>query len=172
VAAPSHPGSRVPRWLIWHEANVAGAVYGTIVVNAVVVASAGAQTSLGRTTLAVATTVVVFWLAHVYAHSLAICVDHHRRLTAGDVLALAGRERPILQAAVIPLLLLLAGVAGLLDAGTALWLAVLSGSAVLVGLGLVYARREGLGPLGTALSIAVNAAFGAAIVLLKAVVTH
>ena len=172
MADPSHHGRRVPRWLVRHETNIAGAVYGTIVVNGVVVASAGEAVSLGNATAAALTTVIVFWLAHVYSHALGRSLQQDRRLTRADLVDIAAHERSILQAAVVPLAMLVAGLAGLVEANTALWLAVISGVVVLVGLGLFYARRERLGPLATALSGSVNLAFGCAIIVLKAIVSH
>lgn len=71
-----------------------------------------------------------------------------------------------------PLALLLLGWVGLFERATALWLAVGSGVAALVAWGFVYARRENLGPAGTLLSVAVNAAFGIVVIALKAVVNH
>ena len=52
--------------------RIAGTVYGTIVVMATVTAgSEGEQTDAWRLAVVVAVTVMVLWVAHVYAHALA-----------------------------------------------------------------------------------------------------
>ena len=52
--------------------RLGGYIYGTIVVIATIVSGARAYThSLGHVAVLVFLTTVVFWLAHVYAHSLA-----------------------------------------------------------------------------------------------------
>ena len=51
---------------------------------------------------------VVFWLAHVYAHALAQSVSRPR-ISQADVLSIAHRESSIIEAAVLPVVLLVLG---------------------------------------------------------------
>ncbi len=76
-------------------------------------------------------TVFVFWLAHVYAHALAAGVDHGEELSFGEVRLIARHEWPLLQAAALPSLALLAGAVGLVERKTAYWLAIGVGVAAL-----------------------------------------
>ncbi len=153
--------------------NIAGAVYGTILVTSVIAAASGEEgLPLWTMSLTVIVTVVVFWLAHVYSQALAHSVSTGIRITGSELRGLAVHEWPLLQSAILPLLFVVLGAAGLFERATALWLAVGSGVASLVVWGFIYARREGLGPGGTLASVSVNAAFGLAVVALKAAVSH
>jgi hypothetical protein len=163
----------VARWFESHTANLAGAVYGTILATSVIAASSGEKgLSLGLIVLTVSVTVVVFWLAHIYARALAHSVAASARITKAELRALALHEWPLLQAAILPVTFLTLGWLGLYGRSAALWLAVGSGVSMLVAWGFAYARAEGLGAAGTALAVSVNAAFGLVIVALKAVVSH
>jgi hypothetical protein len=163
----------VIRWFESHSANLAGAVYGTILVTSVIAASSSDDgLSLGQLVLVVSVTVVVFWLAHIYARALAHSVTARVRITGAELRELAVHEWPLLQAAILPVACLALGWLGLYERAAALWLAVGSGVAMLVAWGVVYARAEGLGTAGTAVAVSANAAFGLAVVALKAVVSH
>ncbi|MEV8268409.1 hypothetical protein [Microbacterium sp. NPDC076911] len=114
-------------------------------------------------------TLVVFWAAHVYAYSLAHHADERAdgatiwaSLTHG-----ANESVGMLEAAVLPAIFLLLGVFEVLTPPRAIFLALLSATAMLGVLGFVaFAIREGrwwvrlLGALGTA-------AFGVLIILLE-----
>lgn len=170
MAARRHP---IRSWFESHEANLAGAVYGAILVTSVIAAaSAEKGLSLGLLVLTVAVTILVFWLAHVYARALAHSVTAGTRITWPELRGLATHEWPLLQAALPSIAFLVLGWLGLFERPAALWLAVGSGVAMLVAWGFVYARAEGLGPAGTALAVSINAAFGLAVVALKAFVSH
>ena len=87
--------------------------------------------------LTVIVTVVVFWLAHVYSQALAHSVSTGNRITGGELRGLAVHEWPLLQSAILPLLFVVLGAAGLFERATALWLAVGSGVASLVVWGFI-----------------------------------
>src|SRR5687768_15532077 len=95
-------------------ANPRGAIYGTIVASAVIAASsAGGKSPDAILTLAVAT-LLVFWLAHVYAHFLDHEVRHDR--TRWKVLvSIMGQELSMLIAPALSILLLLLGALGWLN---------------------------------------------------------
>ena len=94
------------------------------------------------------------------------------RFSPGEVRRVAGREWPLLQAAVVPSLILLVGALGLLGTMLTYRLAIGYGAAALVWWGLVFARKERLSRKVTAAVVVVNAAFGIFIVLLKELVQH
>jgi hypothetical protein len=150
--------------------RLAGFIYGTIVVLAVLVAGARAfPDDTGRIAAMVLVTSVVFWLAHVYAHGLAHSVAHDEHLSRAELRRIARREGSVVEAAVPPLAALLVGV---MSTNTAVWTAFGLGLVVLGAQGIVFARVERLGWAGTLGVVAANLCLGIALVALKVFVTH
>jgi hypothetical protein len=153
--------------------TIAGTVYGTIVVLASLAAGGKAfEHDLWHLAAIVVTTVLVLWIAHVYAHGLGESLQVSRRLDAAELGAVAGRELAIPLAAVAPTAMLALGALGLFRGSTAVWLAVGICVATLAVQGLRYAWLEHLGRLGTLAAVALNLTLGLAIVALKVVVAH
>ena len=111
-------------------------------------------------------------LAHVYAGALAWSIDGRETFSRREVQRVAGREWPLLQAAIVPSIALLAGGVGLIGTQSAYWLAVGYGVAALIWWGLLFARKADLGRLATIAVVLVNASFGLVIVVLKEFVSH
>lgn len=162
---------RLRHWLFDRGDNLAGGIYGTILVTSIVAAS-DSSTTIWRSLGIVEVTMVVFWLAHVYAGALAWSIDGDEPFTRSEIRRVAAREWPLLQAAVVPSLALLAGAIGLIKTQTAYWIAIGYGVAALIWWGLVFARKENLGPRTTILVVVINAWFGLVIVVLKEFVNH
>jgi len=160
------------RLLAGSYGGIAGAVYGTIIVMATLVAGSTAKPDPWRLAGIVVTTVLVLWAAHVYSHGLAESIDLGRRLDDRELRSIAARELSIPLAAVAPVVALLLGAAGLLRETRAVWLAMGLGVATLAVQGLRYARVEKLGRTGTLVAVAVNLALGLVLVGLKALVAH
>jgi hypothetical protein len=153
--------------------RLGGFVYGTILVLSVIVAGAKAfPSSPYKIATFVVVTIVVFWLAHVYAHSLAYSVSHDEHLSLAELRRIARREASILEAAVPPVAALLLGAIGLLAKNVAVWLAIALGLVVLAAQGFLFARVERLRWLGTLLVIALNLGLGLVLVGLKLLVSH
>jgi hypothetical protein len=153
--------------------RLGGFVYGTIVVLAVVVAGAKAYPdSPGHVAALVVITTVVFWLAHVYAHALAHSISRDEHLSLAALGRIARKEAALVEAGVPPVVALLLGAIGVLSAQTAVWCALCVGLAVLVVEGLVFARVERLGRIGTLGVVAANVSLGLVLVAMKAAVTH
>jgi hypothetical protein len=153
--------------------RLAGFIYGTIVVLSVIVGGAKAyKHDAGRIAVLVAVTSVVFWLAHVYAHSVGESLARSEHLSLEELRHVARREGSIIEAAVPPLVALLLGALGVLSSQTSIWLAFGLGLAVLVAEGLHFARAERLGVLATCAVVAANLSLGALIVALKLLVSH
>ena len=152
--------------------SIAGTVYGTIVVMGAIVAGAHGVENLWRLDLIVGGTVVVLWLAHVYAHGLGESIALRRRLDRAEFLSVARRELAIPLAAVAPVIAVALGAAGVLRKPTAVWLALGIGLFTLAVQGYRYARLEELGRWDTVVSVALNLGLGLAIVGLKVVVGH
>jgi hypothetical protein len=153
--------------------RLGGFIYGTIVVLAVLVAGARAyRHDAGHIAALVVVTSVVFWLAHVYAHSLAHSVAKDEHLSLAELRYIAHRESSIVLAAFPPVAALMLGAFGLVSTRAAVWLAFTLGLAVLAAQGVVFARVERLGLLGTLAVVSANLGLGVLLVGLKLLVSH
>ena len=153
--------------------RLAGFVYGTIVALAVLIAGARAfPHEAGHVAVLVLVTSIVFWLAHVYSHALGGSVTRERRLTVAELRNVGRHEAAIIEAALVPVAALLLGALGVISTAAAVWLALALGLAVLVAEGLLFARLERLGWLGTMVIVSVNLALGVSLIGLKLLVTH
>ena len=153
--------------------RLSGFIYGTIVALSVIAAGARAYPdSAGHIAALVAVTCGVFWVAHVYAHGLGHGLVHEEHLSLEELRGIARRESSIVEAALLPVLALVLGAVGLVSTRTAVWAAFALGLLVLGAEGLVFARVERLGPLGTLAVVAANLGLGLLLVALKLFVTH
>jgi hypothetical protein len=159
--------------LLGSQWGIAGSVYGAIVVMGTITAgSAAKKTGAWQLAVVTGTTVVVLWLAHVYAHSLGESLERERTVTRAEITDIARREAAIPLAAAGPVLALVAGAFGLVAEDTAVWIALGIGVATLGAQGLRYARGEHMGRAGTAVAISVNLALGLVLVAMEVLVTH
>jgi hypothetical protein len=164
---------RLRNLLYGYHLGLAGTVYGTIVVMATITAgSHGPETVAWELAVAVAVTVLVFWIAHVYAHTLAESLERGRRLDTAEFTSIAKRELAMPLAAVAPVAVLVLAAVGLLKVQTATWLAMGVGIATLAAQGARYAAFESLSRPASIVAIALNVALGLVIVGLKALVGH
>ncbi len=137
-----------------------------------IVAGAHGVENLWRLDLVVGGTVVVLWLAHVYAHGLGESIQLERRLDRGEFASVARRELAIPLAAVLPVIVIGLGAADVIRKPTAVWLALAIGLVTLAAQGYRYARLEELSRWEMVVSVALNLGLGLAIVALKVVVGH
>jgi hypothetical protein len=170
---PDDAPMRMRRLLLGSRESIAGTVYGTIVVLATLTAGATAyERKLWQLAGIAVVTVLVLWIAHVYAHGLGESLSLGRRLTADELAAIARRELSIPLAAVLPISAVVLGALGVFRDRTALWVAVGIGVVVLTVQGMRYARLERLSRVGTIVAVSINVALGLVIVGLKAIVAH
>jgi hypothetical protein len=147
-------------------------VYGTILVSGMIVVSRGYSSTSWQTFLSVMGTVLVFWIAHTYAGTVAgyhvvegdqtplrVALQHSLRESLG-----------FLVAALLPSAVLLLGALEAVPDDAAVWAAMWLGVVILGVIGYrMFALRQStmrvriLGALGTA-------AFGVAMILLKALI--
>jgi hypothetical protein len=147
-------------------ANPRGAIYGTIVATAVIAATAAGGKSPGLILTATVATLVVFWLAHVYAEF----IDHGTRHGSSNMRTLASimsRELSMLAAPALSILFLLLGGLGLLGEGLAVGLALWNGVVQLVGWGMDVGRRHGQSWPKALVTGLCNGAFGLVIIVLE-----
>jgi len=167
------PGLTARQAVFGIGSGIAGTVYGTIIVMAVIAAgSRGAHTDPWRLAVLVAGTVLVLWLAHVYAHALSESVAAERRLDWAELSGLARREAAVPFAALAPIGALLLGALEVMREQSAIRLALGIGVATLAVQGARYARVEGFGRTATLVAVAVNVALGLVIVALEILVAH
>jgi hypothetical protein len=153
--------------------RLAGFVYGTIVVLAVLVAGVRAfPDDAGRIAAMVLVTSVVLWVAHVYAHALAHSVAHDERVSLAELRLIARREGSLVEAAVPPLAALLLGAFEAVSTNTAVWIAFGVGLVVLAAQGIVFGRVERLRWPAMLLVVAANVGLGLVLVALKLFLTH
>lgn len=150
---------------------LAGAVYGQVVTAATTAALAGddrltAASIAGLTVL----TMVVFWVAHVYAELISHGVVRADEPATGGqrvrtLLTTMAHEWPIAQAAFPTAIALLLASAGLYERRTGVVVALVLAMLALVGWGLAIGRRGGRSWAGSLLIALGSGAIGAVIVL-------
>jgi hypothetical protein len=162
---PAHP-------LAAEHANPARAIYGTILVMAVITALSHDDTvTSAQLIVGVLATTFVFWIAHVYAEVLGNRVEGGAGVpTLANIATAARGEWPLVESSLLPVLCLLLGVIGLVKTHTAVTIAIGVGVAELFGYGLLVGRRLGLSRGGVLVVGVVNGALGLVIVLLKVLV--
>jgi len=155
------------------DSRIASTVYGTITAMATVAAYGRAFPDRPwRLVLLVASTALVLWVAHLYAHGLSESISERRPLRGASLRSVAHRELGILLAAVPPTAVLVLGALGLITERASVWLALALGLVTLAVQGARYARLEHLGPAATLVAVAVNIGLGLAVVALKVAILH
>jgi hypothetical protein len=160
-------------FILGDRQRIAGTVYGTIIVMSIL--SAGAKSyehRLWRLVVIAGVSVVVLWLAHIYAHGLEESLTLGRRITVAELSSIARREYSVVAAA-IPLLATVGlGAAGVLKERTAVRLALWLGVAALTSQGIRYAQLERLGRSATFITVSLNLAIGLGLVALEVLIAH
>jgi hypothetical protein len=147
------------------------AIYGLILATSVIAVSGEyASSNAGLVGVTVLVTGVVFWLAHVYARSLAGSIDHHRMLDRAELREVLRHDWPLVEVTVPLVLILALGALDVVPDEAAIVAATLVALVELAAAGAYAARTSGAGLPGTAMSAVVAVALGSAVVLLKALV--
>jgi hypothetical protein len=146
------------------------AVYGSFLVASVigVAFEAGANARV-MTTTAVGST-LVFWLAHWWSEVVGTQISVGMGFRRRDVLVIARREWPLVEAAAVPTLLLALAWAGAWTRETGARLALVAAVLQIIGWALVAGRRAGWTWLRTAIFAAGQATLGIALLLLERVI--
>ena len=166
-------GKGLKQLVLGDPRTIAGTVYGTIIVLAVIAAGAKPyEHHLWRLVVLAGVSAVVLWLAHVYSHGLGESLRIGRRMTIGELTVIARREYSIVAAAILPLAAIALGAAGLVGERASVWLAFGIGVATLTAQGVRYAQLENLGTAATLLTVSLNVAFGLGLVALEVLIAH
>ena len=167
------PARRIHRWVspyFLDEAEVTvTALNGVLLVTAVIVAASVHGGTITSVLVVAAVTVLVFWLAHVYT-SMLVLYAHHGHTVVKAARHAALEELGMLQATLIPLGILAAGVVGILEGPTAVWLALWTGVVVLTVVPIVALRRRARPWRASLLAGAGSGALGLVLIGLKALV--
>jgi hypothetical protein len=145
------------------------AIYGLILIGALLAAESGSHESYLDALSSAAIAAGVYWLAHGYASALGRRLSERSRLTPGSVMRAMIRDLALIRGAAIPLLAL--ALAALLGATeeTAVTIAVWSAVVSLALLELLAGLRAGASRGELALETGIGLAMGLGILALKAV---
>jgi hypothetical protein len=124
-------------------ANPSGAIYGVIVIGALLAAESGRHESYLDTILSAAIAAALYWVAHSYAGVLGRRLSTGERLTLGALLGALGHDWALVRGASIPLLALVIAAAMGAEQETAVTTAVWSSVASLVVFELIAGLRSG-----------------------------
>jgi hypothetical protein len=161
------------RFLLGDGVRISGTVYGTIVVMSVLAAGAKAyRHQLWHLVVFGAVTVLVLWLAHVYSHGLGESLRVGRRLTMAELASICRREYSIVAAAVLPLVAVALGAAGVLEPPTSVQVALWIGVLALGAQGVRYVKLERLSRAAAVATIGLNLAIGLGLVALEVFLAH
>jgi hypothetical protein len=164
---------RLTSFILGDRETISGTVYGTVIVMSVLAAGAKAyEHQLWRLVVLAGGSVVILWLAHVYAHGLGESLKLGRRVTVGELKSIARREYSIVAAAILPMSAVALGAVDILAQRTAVELALWLGVATLAAQGIRYARLERLGSGATVATVSVNLAIGLGLVALEVLIAH
>jgi hypothetical protein len=147
--------------------HFAAAVYGSILVTALVAALDHEHATKGALVGGVAATVGVFWLAHVWSGLVGQRAVEGGKFDWGAIRHIAAEEWPMIEAALLPLAALLLAWAGLWSTEVGIDIALGIGIAHLIGWGVVVGRRAYGTWFAAALTGIVDGALGIGIVVLE-----
>jgi hypothetical protein len=152
--------------------NLAGSLYGLILVTSVMATLEQNEERVGLMIAALVTTALVFALAHAWAHALDAASKAQRPLDRQMLVGGVRHEWPIVQAAFPASIVLALAASDLYTVGTGLWIATGVNVGLLFLWGAVLRDLAG-GTLGQALLAGLSSAsLGLLLVLLKIVVSH
>lgn len=161
------PGHRLAGWIV-PERNPAGAVYGLIMIGALLAAESGLRDTYPETVGSATIAVVLYWFAHSYADVLGLRLAEQQRFSWGELGRTFGRDRAIARGAALPLLALLVGWATGASQATALTAGVWTAVASLIVFEVAAGVRSQARPLELVLEVLVGATMGLAILALRA----
>lgn len=160
--------TRIGRILISEES-----IYGLILVSGMIVVSNSLTGTSANALLTVVVTVLVFFAAHVYAGTIAgLAKEHTRGSLRASLIAALHHSEGMLLIAIVPILVLLLGVSRVLDDDIAIWSALVVDTVILGVLGWFAVARWTGRVWARALSAVITAAFGAVLILMKALIHH
>lgn len=150
--------------------NFAAAIYGSILVAALVSTLDAEHATASAMSIAVLTTMVVFWIAHVWADAIGERLAEPGPLSLARLRSLARVQWPIVESAAAPLVALLLAAAGVWSLHTGVDVALALSVLQLVAWGMATGLRASARWQVALLSGLVDGLLGVAIVALKTLV--
>lgn len=147
--------------------NPSGAIYGVIVVGALLAGESGRHETYGETVGSAAIATVLYWLAHAYAGLLGRRLAHGERLSAGALWRALVHDWSLVRGAGLPLIVLVIAWATGASQTTAVTAALWSAAIGLLALELLAGLRARAAPGELALDAAVGLAMGLAVLGMK-----
>lgn len=147
--------------------NPSGAIYGAIVIGALLAAESGRHESYLDTIVSALVASALYWLAHAYAGLLGRRLGAGERLTAKGLLGALGHDWSIVRGAALPLGALAVSWATGAGQETAVDWALWSVVASLVVFEAIAGLRSRAAPSELAVEVAVGATMGLAVLALK-----
>ena len=152
-------------------ANAARAIYGQILVTSMVGAlSEDSDIDAEYILVSVGATMLVFWLAHVYAAAMARGLETAQHVGWAEIRRLATDEWPLVQATFPTAIVLALGAIGAFSTETAVDLAIVVGVVALFAWGLAIGRASRSSWAAALFGAVISAGFGLVVVGLKALV--
>ena len=164
---PPSIGYRLAGWIV-PERNPAGAVYGLIMVGALMAAESGLRDTYPETVGSVAIAVVLYWFAHSYADVLGLRLADQQRFSWEALGQTFGRDWVIVRGASLPLLALLVAWATGASQATALTAGVWTAVTSLIAFEVAAGIRSRAKPRELVLEVLVGSTMGLAILALRA----
>lgn len=168
----SEPSERVRTEPVPSGRTSADGIYGTILTACIVAAEGATGAAQSAIVATVAVTLVVLWLAHVYARLMSRHVETRHAVTAEDLIMAATGELPILESGLLPLVALVVGRALGASVQGAVILALLCSIGELLVLGVALARHSGFRGFRAAFYGAACGLLGVAVVVLETLLRH
>jgi hypothetical protein len=123
--------------------NLGAAVYGTILVGALLAAESAAHETYGETIVAVLLALLIYWIAHAYSAFASWRLRQGEPVTVHGLVRAMGQESPLLIGAAVPLVALLLAWAAGARLATAVNAAIWTSAAMIVAIEFVAGRRAG-----------------------------
>jgi hypothetical protein len=147
--------------------NPVAAIYGTVLADSVLAVESERQTQLRDLIYAELGSVVVYWLAHVYAEFLGSAPSPTRRAGLHHLAEAMAHEWSLVTASFFPLVAVLLAAAAGASVQTAALAGMWTGAAALVLWGELAGRRAGRGVWASLAYGVVAGVFGVALILLR-----
>ncbi len=152
--------------------NPAGSIYGTVLADSVLAVEAERQTTLSDLIYAELITVLIYWLAHVYAAFLGSQPHVGRRGWLRRLGETMSHEWSLVTASFVPLLAVLLASAAGASVQTASLAGMWTGVGSLILWGEIAGRQGGSGTWASLAYGLVSGAFGVALILMRVLLLH
>jgi hypothetical protein len=148
-------------------ASLAGLIYGTISVAALLAAESARTETYLRTVGSVGILMILYWIAHSYAEYTEERVEDHKAFTLAGLILMATRELTVLIGAAVPFSVLLVCWASEASLSTAVALASWTSAAIVIATEIVLGLRAELRDKELVAQTAVGVLLGLMIVAVR-----